>query len=55
MNNKIGELPEYEKEVVWRRIQNKPKGRSQYRPKSHPGHFQKSKRNSDGSEVSTTD
>ena len=25
--NKIGELPESEKEVVWRRIQNKLKGK----------------------------
>ena len=52
--NKIGELPEPETEVVWRRIQNKLKGRSQYRPKGYPGHFQKSKRNSDRSKVSVT-
>ena len=55
MNNNVGELPEPEKEIVWRRIQNKFKGRSQYRPESHPGHFQKSKRNSNRSKVSTTD
>ena len=54
MNNKIGELPKSEKDVVWRRIQNKLKGSSKYRPKGYPGHFQKSKRNSDRSEVSVT-
>ncbi|CAN0433905.1 unnamed protein product [Ascophyllum nodosum] len=36
MNSKIGELPEPEKEAVWRRIQNRLKRKSQHRPKSHP-------------------
>ena len=55
MNSKIGELPESEKEAVWRRIQYRLKGRSQHRPKSHPaGNFQRSRRNSNRSEVSVT-
>ena len=36
MNNKIGELPESEREVVWRRIQNKFKVSSQYSAKWVP-------------------
>ena len=53
MNSKIGELPEPEKEAVWRRIQNILKRKSQHRPKSHPaGNSQRSRRNSDRSEVS---
>ena len=54
INNKIGELPESEREVVWRMIQDKLLGRSQYNAKGVPGHFQKSKRNSERSEVSVT-
>ena len=55
MNSKIGELPETEKEVVWRRIQNRLKNKSQHRPKIHPvGNFQRSRRNSDRSEVTAT-
>ena len=54
LNNKVGGLPESEKEVFWRRIQNKLKGISQNRPKGYPGHFQRRKRNSDRSEVSVT-
>ena len=48
LNRKIGELPEPEKDAVWRRIQNRLK-RSQYRQKSS-GNSQK-KRNTDRSEV----
>ena len=54
MNSKIEELPGPEKEAVWRRIQNKVKERSQHRPKSSSGHFQKNRRNSDRSEISVT-
>ena len=55
MNSKIGELSEPEKEAVWRRIQNRLKRKSQHRPKSHPaGNSQRSRRNSDRSEVSVT-
>ena len=54
MNIKIGELPKPEKEAVWRRIQNRLKGRSQHRPKSHSGHSQRSRRNSDRLETSVT-
>ena len=41
INNKIDELSEAEKETVGRRIQNKLKGRSQYRPKSHRDTFKR--------------
>ena len=55
MNSKIGELPEPEKEVVWRRIQNRLKRKSQHRPKSHSaGNSQRSRRNTDRSEVTLT-
>ena len=55
MNSKIGELPEPEKEVVWRRIQNRLKRKSQHRPKScSAGNSQRSKRNTDRSEVAVT-
>ena len=52
LNRKIGELPEPEKDAVWRRIQNRLKRRSQYRQKSS-GNSQK-KRNTDRSEVAVT-
>ena len=53
MNSKIGELPEPEKEAVWRRTQNRLKRKAQHRPKSHPaGNCQSSRLNSDRSEVS---
>ena len=55
VNSKIGELPEPEKETVWRRIQNRLKRKSQHRPKSNPaGISQRSRRNSDRSEVTVT-
>ena len=55
MNSKIGELPEPEKEAVWRRTQNRLKRKSQHRPKRHlAGNPQRNRRNSDRSEVSVT-
>ena len=55
MNGKIGELSGPEKEVVWRKIQNRLKRKSQQRSKSHPSeNSQRSRRNSDRSEVTVT-
>ena len=52
MNSKIGELPELEKEAVWRRIQNRLRRKSQHRPKSNSaGNSQRSRRNTDRSDV----
>ena len=52
LNRKIGELPEPEKDAVWRKIKSRLKRRSQYRQKSF-GNSQK-KRNTDRSEVAVT-
>ena len=54
MNSKTRELPKSEKEAVWRKIKNRLKGISQHTPKSHSGHSQRSRRNSDRSEVLVT-
>ena len=54
LNRKIGELPEHEKEAVWRRIQNRLKRRSQYRQKNHSSGNSQKKRNTDRSEVAVT-
>ena len=55
VNSKIGELPEPEKEAVWRRIQNRFKRKSQHRPKSHSaGNSHRSRRNRDRSEATVT-
>ena len=55
LNSKIGELPEPEKEAVWRRIQNRLKRKPQHRPKSHSTrNSQRSRRNTDRSEVTVT-
>ena len=54
LNSKIGELPEPEKEAVWRRIQNRLKRKPQHRQKSHStGNFLR-RRNTDRSEVAVT-
>ena len=54
LNSKIGELPEPEKEAVWRRIQNRLKRKSQHRPKSHSTGNSQRRRNTDRSEVTAT-
>ena len=54
LNRKIGELPEPEKEAVWRRIQNRLKRRSQYRQKSYSTGNSQKKRNTVRSEVAVT-
>ena len=54
LNSKIGELPEPEKEAVWRRIQNRLKRKSQHRPKSHSTGNSQRRRNTDRSEVAVT-
>ena len=52
LNSKIGELPDPEKETVWRRIQGRLKRKFQYKPKSNSaGNTQRSRRDSDRSEV----
>ena len=55
LNRKIGELSEPEEEAVWRRIQNRLKGKSHHRLKSNStGNSQRSRRNTDRSEVTVT-
>ena len=54
LNGKIGELPEQEKEAVWRRIQNRLKRKSQHRPKSRSTENSQWRRNTDSSEVTVT-
>ena len=54
LNSKIGELPEPEKEAVWRRIQNRLKRRFQHRQKSHSTGNSQRRRNTDRSEVAVT-
>ena len=54
LNSKIGELPEPEKEVVWRRIQNRLKRRSQHRQKNHSTGNSQRRRNTGRSEVAVT-
>ena len=52
LNSKIGELPDPEKETVWRRIQGRLKRKFQHKPKSNSaGNAQRSRRDSDRSEV----
>ena len=54
LKRKIGELPEPEKEAVWRRTQNRLNKRSQHRQKSHPTGNSQRRRNTDRSEVAVT-
>ena len=54
LNSKTRELPEPEKEAVWRRIQNRSKRRSQHRQKSHSTGNSQRRRNTDRSEVAVT-
>ena len=55
LNSKIEELPEPEKEAVWRRIQNRLKRKSQHnRPKSHSTGNPQRRRNTNRPEVSVT-
>ena len=54
LNSKIVELPEPEKEAVWRKLQNQLKRRSQHRQKSHSTGNSQRRRNTDRSEVAVT-